>query len=39
MSVKCIWRMEENLLELVFSLSHVGPRDETQVVRLGGKHH
>lgn len=29
-----VWRAEDNLLEF----QHMCPKDETQVVRLGGKH-
>lgn len=30
-----MWRSENNMLELVFSVLHVGVRDGTQVVALG----
>jgi hypothetical protein len=32
-----MWRSEDNLFKLVFFFHHVGPRDGTQVFRLGGK--
>ena len=31
-------RIEDNLRELVFSVHYVGPRDQTHIIRLGGKH-
>lgn len=34
MSMQCMWRLEDSLLELALSFSHVGPRDETQAMRL-----
>lgn len=33
-----MWRAEDNLSGLVLSFYCVGPRDQTQVLRLGGKH-
>lgn len=30
-----VWKAEDNLQELFFSLHHVGPRGSTQVTRLG----
>lgn len=33
-----VWRSEDNLPELVPSSYHVGPGNETQVVRLGTRH-
>jgi hypothetical protein len=32
-----VWGSEDNFQELVLSFYHVGPRDGTQVVRLGSK--
>lgn len=34
---QCTWLSEDNLEESVLSLHHVGPRDYTQIIRLGGK--
>lgn len=33
----CMWWSEDNLPKPVLSLQQVGPRDQTQVTRLGGK--
>ena len=32
-----VWRPEDSSKDLVLSFYHVGPRDRTQVVGLGGK--
>ena len=32
--MQCMWRLEDSLLELALSFSHVGLRDETQAMRL-----
>lgn len=34
----CVWRSEDSLRELVLSLSHMDPRDGTQVFGLGSKY-
>lgn len=36
--IVCLWRLEDNIRELVFSFPTVDPRDQTQDVRIGGKH-
>lgn len=36
-SSRCVWRLEDNFWELVFSFYPVGPRDQTQVCRLGNR--
>lgn len=33
-----IWKSEDNCKESVLSFHHVGLRDQTEVIRLGGKH-
>lgn len=33
----CIWRPEDNFRELLLSFYHVGPRNQTQAIRLQGK--
>lgn len=37
MHVTYVWRLEENLQKLVLPFYYVGPRNETQVVRLRGE--
>lgn len=34
----CVWRSEDNQEEPFFSFHLMGPQDQRQVVRLGGKH-
>lgn len=33
-----VWRSRNNLKDLVLPLYHVGPWDQTQVIKLGDKH-
>lgn len=33
----CVWKSADNLQESVFSFYHVRPKNQTEVVRLGGK--
>lgn len=33
----CVWKWEDNFQELVLSSQHVDPRDQTQVVKFGGR--
>lgn len=35
----CIWKLGDNLLELVFFFYHVDYKDQTQVIRFGDKCH
>lgn len=37
-AIKCLWRSEDNLEELVLSFHHVVPEDQTQVFKLGDRH-
>ena len=37
-AIMCMWRSEDNLQELALFFHHVGPRDGTQVIKLGSKH-
>lgn len=34
----CVWRSENNFEELVISSNDVDPRDQTHIIRHGGKH-
>lgn len=36
-AIVCMWRLEDNLQELILSLYHVGPLNLPQVFRLDGK--
>jgi hypothetical protein len=33
-----IWQSENNFVKLVLSFHHIGPGDQSQIIRLGGKH-
>lgn len=34
-ATECMWWSEGTLLESILTFYHVGPRDQTQIVRLG----
>ena len=37
-TMRGMWKSEGNFVGVVLSFYHVGPRDQTQVIRLGSKH-